>query len=122
MALPKLPKKTRINGVPWRVAARRSVHHEGVEVDGLCHFDQHLIEVAVGTEDELSILETYFHEVLHAIVHEAGVDIDDNTEHAIIKQAEKWLARNVDLRARPRAERRPPKAPSAQKRRRGPRA
>jgi hypothetical protein len=103
--IPKLPKKTKINGVPWRVSARRTVTLDGEEVDGACHFDKHMIEVAVASEDELTILETFFHEVLHACVDEAGVDIDDNVEHAILRQMEKWLARNCDLRARPRAER-----------------
>lgn len=95
----RLPKTTKISGTKWRVVTKRTVRHEdGEECEGLCHFDHHLIEVSVSSEDEFTILCNFWHELCHGIIHESGVDLDDNTEHAIIKQFEKFLATNVDWR------------------------
>lgn len=103
MALPRLPKSTRINGVRWRVLPRRTVKLEGEEVAGVCHFDRHTIEVSIGSEDELYILQTYWHELLHAMFDASGVQsVSDDAEHALIRVIEQYLAANVDLREKPR--------------------
>lgn len=106
MAIPKLPKSTRINGVLWRVYPKRQVKLNGEEVAGSCHFDRHALEISVGSEDEIFILETYWHEVLHAVFDASGIQsVSDDAEHAIIGVLEKYLAANVDIREKPRKRR-----------------
>lgn len=103
MAKAKLPKSTKISGTKWRVIAKRNVVHEdGAACDGLCHYDHNLIEVSVASGDEYLILANFHHEIGHALIHESGVELTDNEEHAIIKQIEKFYATNVDWRDRPR--------------------
>jgi len=103
MAKAKLPKSTKISGTKWRVLAKRNVvHPDGDQCEGLCHYDHNLIEVSVESGDEYTILANFWHEIAHALLHESGVELTDNEEHAIIKQAEKFLAANVDWRDRPR--------------------
>lgn len=102
MPLPKLPKSTRVNGVKWRVLPRRQVTLEGEACEGVCHFDQKVIEVSIGSENELHILDTFYHEVLHAICHDSGIELTDDQEHAIIVNAARWLAANCDLRPKAR--------------------
>lgn len=105
----RIPKSTKISGSRWRVVPKRQVIFEGEELEGICHFDHHLIEVTVDSGDEFTILRNFWHEIAHAIIFESGVVLEDNTEHAIINNFEKYLAANVDFRVAPR------KAPVASK-------
>jgi hypothetical protein len=102
MALPKLPKSTRINGERWRVIPRRKVVCDGVECDGVAHLGKHVIEISVESEDEYQIMSTYFHEIMHAIIDGQGINLTDTQEHGIIAGIERWLAANCDLREKPR--------------------
>lgn len=102
MAIPKLPKSTRINGVLWRVYPKRQAKLHGEEVEGCCHFDRHALEISVGSEDDYKILSTFYHEVLHAIIDGQGISLTDTQEHGIIAGIERWLAANCDLREKPR--------------------
>lgn len=98
MARPKLPKSTKVSGQRWRVTPRRQVHLDGEPCEGVCHYDRHLIEVTVESDDEYTILRNFYHEIAHAVIYESGVELEENTEHAIINNLEKWLAANCDLR------------------------
>lgn len=107
MAIPKLPKTTRIAGERWRIVPRRQVVLDGEEVEGACHFDGHRLEVSIGSEDEYEILKTYWHEVLHAAFYASGQQaISDDAEHALIAVLERYLAANVDIREKVRKPRR----------------
>lgn len=100
----KIPKVTKISGTRWRVIPKRTVTLDGEDCAGLCHYDQHTIEVSVSSECEYTIMCNFWHEWFHAIVHEAGVTLDNEVEHAITKQVEKHLASNVDWRETQRRE------------------
>lgn len=103
MAIPKLPKTTRIAGERWRVVPRRQVRFEGEDLEGVCHFDSHRIEVTIESEDEYTILQNYWHEIAHAIFHMSGQqDISDDAAHAVIAVLERYLAANVDIREKVR--------------------
>jgi hypothetical protein len=102
MPIPKIPKSTRINGERWRVLMRRQVVYEGEQCEGVCHPDRHVIEVSLGSNNEYHIMDTYYHEVLHAIVAGSGIELSDDQEHAIIVNAARWLAANCDIREKPR--------------------
>lgn len=98
MALPKLPKSTRINGERWRILPRRQVILDGEPCDGVAHLGKHIIELSVESEDEYRIMSTYFHEIMHAIIDSQGIQLTDDQEHGIIAGIERWLAANCDLR------------------------
>lgn len=98
----RIPKTTRIAGTKWRVQPKRTVRIDNEECEGLCHYDHHLIEISVASDDDFTIMANFWHEVFHALVHQAGVDLDVNTEHAIAKQVEDYLAANCDFREKPR--------------------
>lgn len=101
--LPRLPKSTRINGERWRVRPRRQVTVDGEEVAGACHYDSKLLEISVASENEFYILQTYWHEILHACFEASGVQsISDDAEHALLRVIETYLAANVDIREKPR--------------------
>lgn len=102
----RLPKTVKVHGVRWKVVPRRQAVLDGEEVEGACHYDTRRIEVTVGSGSEIVTLENFWHELLHIAFHESGVQsISDDAEHAIIKVLEKFLAENVDFRARPRKHR-----------------
>lgn len=104
MALPRLPKAVRINGDRWRVLPRRQVMLDGDECDGVCHYDKHALEISVGSENEFTILSAFYHEVLHAILdpNTTGIHLNEDQEHAVIANIERWLVVNCDLREKPR--------------------
>lgn len=102
MSKPRFPKSTKISGTKWRVVPRRQVVLEGEEVEGACHFDHHMLEITVESECEYTILRNFWHELMHGIFYEAGVELEGNVEHALINNIEKYLATNVDFRQRPR--------------------
>ena len=107
MARPRIPKYTRINGEKWRVVPKRVVKLDGEEVEGACHFDTRVIEISVESDDEIHILQNFWHEVAHALFHASGVQsISDDAEHAVVKVIENYLAANVDFRPLPRKSRR----------------
>lgn len=115
MGRPKLPKSTKVSGQRWRVTPRRQVHLDGEPCEGVCHYDRHLIEVTVESDDEYTILRNFYHEVAHAVIYESGVELEENTEHAIINNLEKWLAANCDLRKtvrKPKPAKKPAAAPT----------
>lgn len=102
MSLPRIPKSTKINGVRWRVIAKRQATLDGEPCEGICRFDRHLIEVSVGSNNEYTILDTLFHEIMHAICADSGIELTDDQEHAIVVGAARWLAANCDIREKPR--------------------
>lgn len=104
MALPKLPKSTKINGERWRVMPRRQVTMDGDLCDGVCHYDKHLLEISLNSQDEYTILSAFYHEVLHAILdpNTTGIHLTEDQEHVVIANVERWMVANVDLREKPR--------------------
>lgn len=104
MARPKLPKSTRINGQRWRIVPRRQVYMDGDECDGVCHYDRHVIEISIASDEEHTIMSAYFHEVLHAVLdpNTTGIHLTEDQEHVVIANVERWLAANCDLRKTPR--------------------
>ncbi len=98
-----LPKSVKIAGNKWRVICKRSVKDDaGEAVHGLCDFEARVISVSVESQDDYEILSHFYHELGHAVLYEAGVELEANVEHAILKQLESVLAANCEYRERPR--------------------
>jgi hypothetical protein len=98
MAIPKLPKSTMIAGERWRVVCRREVFLDGEACEGVTHFPEKVIEIAVASNDEYSIMSAFYHEVAHAIIHTQAPTLDPDIEHSIIAGLERWLATNTSYR------------------------
>jgi Zn-dependent peptidase ImmA (M78 family) len=68
----KIPKKIKIKGKTWRIRLVPSIIEDDEECQGLCNFDDRLILI----NKKLSEAQTkfvLFHEVFHALLHEAHV-------------------------------------------------
>lgn len=100
-----LPKYTMISGTKWKVKEKKYVKDPETKepCEGLCHYNTHTIEVSIKSNDELTIMTIFWHEVAHAIFHMSAVQtISEDAEHAVVGVLERYLAANVDIRIQPR--------------------
>lgn len=69
-----LPKSVRILGSRTKVRESRELISHGDHLClGRCDMDKHTIEVVIGQSDDVTEQQTMLHEIMHAIIQEAGL-------------------------------------------------
>lgn len=94
----KLPKSKMIKGEKWLVRFKWNLRdEEGNECYGLCDFSSRTIFI-----DRLCPMEmrkqVFFHECLHAVIHELCIDIPHAVEESIVEGVERWVFKNYKLK------------------------
>jgi hypothetical protein len=86
----KLPLTINVKGRHYRVKRLPKATSQRGDFLGDCCFEQKLIRVAThnGPDEAAS---TLLHEVLHAMLHEYGVELDDDAEEELVLKLEDAL-------------------------------
>lgn len=85
-----------IEGVTYRVKFCRKLLFEGRNVYGLCNFSEKLISVRMGLGAKFRY-EIWWHEVCHAIQHEAGIELAHDTIYDLQGPLARFAALNKKI-------------------------
>jgi Zn-dependent peptidase ImmA (M78 family) len=97
-----LPKKLSIKGNDWAIKKQTNVKDEdGNECLGLCVYDTKKILLEKGMTKS-SELEVFFHEFLHALLHEIHLDIGRQADEMLVEAITQEVFKNFNVRIKRR--------------------
>jgi len=86
----KLPRKHNVKGVEYTVVYKDEIRQDGHSLVGACDTQRKLLEVLKGQRPHEK-RATLIHELLHALIYEACIDLPDETEETLVNTLERWL-------------------------------
>lgn len=86
-----LPKSIRVGGYDVRIALMSRLDSECASVYGLFWPAKQLIELETGFASKEKVVETFLHEVTHAIYWVAGIKDEDGEERTVTAMAKVWM-------------------------------
>lgn len=94
----KLPRVKTIKGEKWKVRMASNLRDDsGNECWGLCAYSKR--EIFIDKTCPLNMREqVFFHECLHALIHEVCIDLPFEIEEAIVENIERWTFKNYSLK------------------------
>ena len=86
-----LPKSIRVGGYDVRIGLMARADSEAASVYGLFWPSKQLIELETGFASKEKVVETFLHEVVHAIYWVAGIKEDDGEERTTAAMGRVWM-------------------------------
>lgn len=89
----KLPKKKKIEGKIWRISqVEQPVNDDGEICWGVCDYNTRTIFIKARLAKEEK-LKTYLHEILHAALHEIGLELGYSRDEITVQKLENIICR-----------------------------
>lgn len=77
------PRKIKVAETAYKTLMRSETWSDKKNLYGQIHFDKKTIELAKN-QDEEELVDTFLHELAHAIFHEHNIDINNKLEEEIV--------------------------------------
>lgn len=98
----KIPSSIIISGQSWKILLKERLFDDGVEIRGLCDFDEKTISIGIGAhKNAKSIQATFLHELFHAVLFENCLDqtdLDRNLHEIIVESLSRFLLDKFSIR------------------------
>lgn len=98
----KIPSSITICGQVWSIKLKDHLYDDGVEIRGLCEFDERTIHIGVKAHKTAKSLQaTFLHELFHAVLFENCLDqtdLDRNLHEIIVESLSRFLQDKFILR------------------------
>lgn len=83
----KIPDKIRIGSMYYEVVkSNKILVLEGKECFGIIDYNKHLIEINDNIGDIQQQEQTFLHEVVHGIIRERNLDLENSDEESIVDE------------------------------------
>jgi Zn-dependent peptidase ImmA (M78 family) len=93
-----IPRKMKIKGNDWTIKKQKEVKDDdGNECLGLCVYEHRKILLEKGMEKSEEI-EIFFHELLHAILHEVHLDIGRQADEMLVEALTQEIFKNFNVK------------------------
>ena len=100
----KIPSSIMVCGQQWSIKLKDHLYDEGIEIRGLCEFDEKTIHIGVKAHKTRKSLEaTFLHELFHAVLFENCLDqtdLDRNLHEIIVESISRFMINNFFIRFR----------------------
>jgi hypothetical protein len=95
----RIPRRMLIKGEVWKVCYRKNLKLDGEDCTGLCDAEKRIIYLKKHTKD-YDLSDIFFHEYLHAVMHELHIDMNGDVEEIIVEGMSKCIMDAFELTTR----------------------